>query len=298
MRFHFGRTEVRISYGVIPFVLWCVAIGEGRILLFGVLSLFVHESAHLIAVRNLGLRAMRISVYPFGAVMRLSEGADDPKKERIVALAGPIGSATTAAFLCAIRTFFLINSEAIETFETVNLAIAVLNLIPAFPLDGGRIVRSLLFAVVKERTAKRIVLALTALCAMGAASAGAWLLSKGIPAWTLLALPAFLMLSALREWKTPDPGIIGDVLNRSKLIRCGEAQKAEFIVLSSDATIGDAVSAVSGSRMTFIRILDGSAIFELSENDLLKEAGRFGYAEPLKSVISSLTGRKSCVIIH
>jgi hypothetical protein len=157
----------------------------------------------------------------------------------------------------------------------------------------------MLCAFIRERTAKWIVLSITALCSFVFATAGIFLLMNGIlPGWTFLALSLFLLPSAIREWKTPDPGIIEAVLNRSRALRRGESKQAVFVVLPSDATIGDAVSEISGSRITFLRIRDENGFFELSENDLLREAGRYGYGEPLKTLISSLTGEKSCGIIH
>lgn len=299
MRFLLGRTEVCVSYAVLPFYFWCIAIGEGSMLLIGLTTLAVHECAHLISAKNLGFEPVQISVYPIGAVMRFRKDTVDPGKEWIVAAAGPLGSAALASVLYLIRTVFMVESETMRQFQIVGFSIAALNAIPAFPLDGGRIMKSILCSLLKEQTAKRVSFVMTVFCAVAFASVGTFLLTKGLlSAWTLLSVSLFLIPSAIREWKMPEPGIIGDVLNRSRLLRRGERRKAVFVVLSSDATIGDAISAVSVSCVTFFRIYHGNGYYELSENDLLREAGRFGYGEPLKTLISSLTGKKSCVIIH
>ena len=299
MRFTVGRTEVSVSFAVLPFFLWCILIGEGAALLCGSLSLLVHECAHLIAARNLGRETAAIRIHPIGAVIRFRNEQSDPKAEWIVAAAGPLGSFAFAAFLDLIRSASGIGSEAVGMLQRTSTAIALLNLIPAFPLDGGRVAKTLLCRILKERTAKRIALGFTCLCACTFAAIGIVLLTKGIlTAWTLVALPVFLLSAAAQEWKTPEPGVIGDVLDRTRAIRSGGSRKAEFVVLSSEATVGDAVSAISSSKITFLRIVDENAIYEISETDLLRAAGRIGYEGTLKSLISSLTLRKHCVIIH
>lgn len=299
MRFFLGRTEIRVSAAMIPFFIWCIVIGEGRLLLLGLISLTVHECAHLIAARNLGYQATRLAVYPIGAVLQFRPDTVESGTEWIAAAAGPLASAALAAFLFLIRTVCRSDSDLLHSLQTVNFSIAVLNLIPAFPLDGGRILRPFLQKILRERTSKRILLSFTFLTSLAFLASGISLLSKGVlSAWTFPAFSLFLTASAILEWKTPDPGNIGSVLNRSRAIRRGESRKAVFVVLSSEATVGDAVAAISGSCVTFLRIADGNSYYELSENDLLREAGRFGYREPLKSLISSLTGNNSCVIIH
>lgn len=287
MTFSVGRTEIRVTVGAILLPLFALVAGEGELLLAAVLSLAIHEAAHLIAAKNLGLSAARVTLYPFGAVMRLDALLSDTRGEWIVAAAGPLGSLTFAAFLK-----LLPSSAWIGRMTETNLAIALLNLLPAFPLDGGRIFRALLSRVVRARTARTLLFVFTAVIALGMLGLGGYLVFRGVPAWTLFAIPPFLIASAIAEWRMPDAGIVSRVMDRSASLRAGNAQKAQIVVISEHASVGTALNMLSGSRFTILRVQCGTGFVELNETALLDAAALSGTQIPLKTVISRLTDGK------
>lgn len=290
MTFSIGRTEVRVSIGVLPFFAFCIAAGELRALLLAALSLAVHECAHLIAAKNRGIAVIRISVYPFGAVMTLTESFGRGG-EWITAAAGPVGS---AAFAAALSLFCTLSGGRAWTSALIrtNLLIAVLNLLPAYPLDGGRMCRALLMNLLRPKAARAVLLGFTAAIAVGAFGVGLWLVLRGVPAWTLLALPPYLLASAFTEWRQPDAGTVSRVMERSEALRRGEPQTAQIVVVPDGMRIGEAMAALSLRRFTILRIRHGSGYLELDETALLREAARSGTETPLKTVISQLTAGK------
>ncbi|MBR4905527.1 MAG: site-2 protease family protein [Clostridia bacterium] len=287
MTFSVGRTEIRVTVGAILLPLFALVAGEVKLLLAAVLSFAIHEAAHLIAAKNLGLSAARVTLYPFGAVMRLDALLSDTRGEWIVAAAGPLGSLTFAAFLK-----LLPSSAWIGRMTETNLAIALLNLLPAFPLDGGRIFRALLSRVVRARTARTLLFVFTALIALGMLGLGGYLVFRGVPAWTLFAIPPFLIASVIAEWRMPDAGIVSRVMDRSASLRAGNAQKAQIVVISDHASVGTALNTLSGSRFTILRVQRGTGFVELNETALLDAAALSGTQVPLKTVISRLTDGK------
>ncbi len=291
MTFSVGRTEIRVTAGAILLSAFCVIAGEGERLLAAVLSLAVHETAHLIAAANLGLPAARVTLYPFGAVMRLDTQLSDARVEWIVAAAGPLGSLTFAALLKLLEPALPADTW-IAGMTGTNLAIALFNLLPAFPLDGGQIFRALLCRVAKERTARTVLFAFTILISLVMAGFGAYLALRGVPAWTLFMIPPFLIASAVSEWRMPDAGIVSRVIGRSADLRAGIAQKAQIIVLSEYASVGTALSTLSVSRFTILRVQHGTGFVELNETALLDAAAKHGTRIPLKTVISRLTDGK------
>ena len=287
MRFRIGRTEARICFGVLPFLFWCIVAGETTALLLSALSLAVHECAHAIAAKNTGNRVARVTVYPFGAVMTLDQSFGT-QGEWIVAAAGPAASLAVSGML---KLFELLTGPLAWSSALIrtNLLIALLNLLPAFPLDGGRIVRAVLLKTAGERTARRLLLAFTAVIAAVIFGAGILLILRGVPAWTLSALPPFLMLAAIEEWKQPDTGIVARVMERREALRAGFAEKAQIVVISDEASVKEAMNALSGRRLTILRVQRGSCYIELEEGALLDAAAKFGLHAPLKNVISRLT---------
>ena len=135
---------------------WALALVTA-ILFFG--SIIWHELAHaLFAIRH-GITVKRITLFLFGGVAEMEEDTKTPWAEFAITAAGPASSFLAAGF------FFIINwySQGIVWLEAptsylmqINLALAVFNLIPAFPLDGGRILRSIIWAFSNQVSATRI----------------------------------------------------------------------------------------------------------------------------------------------
>jgi Zn-dependent protease len=114
-------------------------------------SIVVHELAHAVVARRFGMHIRGITLFIFGGVAELQDEPPNPRAEFMVAIAGPIASILIAAALGAI-------TAAVAPFAgwpplfgvlgylaTINAILVVFNLIPAFPLDGGRVLRSALW---------------------------------------------------------------------------------------------------------------------------------------------------------
>jgi Zn-dependent protease/predicted transcriptional regulator len=110
-------------------------------------SILAHELCHsYVAIRS-GIKIPEITLFIFGGVARLSEDARDPKTEFKIAVVGPLCSFALAAIFWGIQKLLQDNPSTIvpEIFRYlswINVALAVFNLIPGLPLDGGRIFRA------------------------------------------------------------------------------------------------------------------------------------------------------------
>ena len=117
------------------------------LLVFG--SVLAHELMHSIVAQKLGIPIHSITLFIFGGVSQMSEEPKTPKDELRIALAGPLTSIVLGLVFWAILYWIGPHSEFIEGISWwlrwINLSLAVFNLIPGFPLDGGRILRSILW---------------------------------------------------------------------------------------------------------------------------------------------------------
>ncbi len=125
-----------------------------------VLSIFLcvtlHELGHALAAKQYGIHTKSITLYPIGGIASIEKIPEKPIQELIVALAGPIVNVIISAILWTWIIFspieYTLDDISIQihtknflpNLATVNLTLAIFNLIPAFPMDGGRVFRSLL----------------------------------------------------------------------------------------------------------------------------------------------------------
>jgi len=120
----------------------------GAVGLFG--SLIFHELAHAVVARQYNLRISGITLFLFGGVAQLEEEPRTAKAEFFVAIAGPIASILLSGFFFALGTSGLLAGSApllavVAYLWMINLILAVFNMVPAFPLDGGRVLRAILW---------------------------------------------------------------------------------------------------------------------------------------------------------
>jgi Zn-dependent protease len=111
-------------------------------------SILAHELSHsLVAIRS-GIKIPEITLFIFGGVSRLSEEADDPKTELKIALAGPLSSFALALLFLGVKLTLEEKQPSMfvaifDYLSWINVALGIFNLIPGFPLDGGRVLRAL-----------------------------------------------------------------------------------------------------------------------------------------------------------
>ncbi len=161
---YFG-TELRVHATFILLLLWIgisAYLAEGylaavmNVLFISALFLCVvlHEFGHALMARRYGIRTRDITLLPIGGMARLEKLPEDPIQEIWVALAGPavnvliwiilvfgLGAETSPT---ALETLDLSGASFVSQLAAVNLMLVVFNLIPAFPMDGGRVFRAAL----------------------------------------------------------------------------------------------------------------------------------------------------------
>lgn len=198
---------------LIAYIAWVYAAQRGRLsdalagvaficAVFGIVVL--HELGHALAARRYGIRTRDITLLPIGGVARLERMPEEPRQELVVALAGPAVNVALAVLLMflALPAIKLDQLGRVHVFGgtfllnllLVNVWMAAFNLIPAFPMDGGRVLRALLAMRLDYVRATQIAATVGQFLALGFVAAGLLL-----PNPFLLFIALFVWLGAAGE---------------------------------------------------------------------------------------------------
>lgn len=208
-------------------------------------SVLIHELAHSFVAKARGLDARSITLFIFGGVSNLTGEPKSPSTEFLVAVVGPITSFALAAIAFGIAT--VVDERRIAAVASylfiINASLGIFNLIPGFPLDGGRVLRSILWRT--TRSIRR-------------ATDWAANVSK-VVAWLMFAVGIFLVVQ-------------GDIINGVWLgaiayfLHSAASQSAQQMVL--EAKLGK-VQVRDVARPVEVTVMPGTSVAELVEGYML-----------------------------
>ncbi|MGB8473972.1 MAG: site-2 protease family protein [Candidatus Acidiferrum sp.] len=184
-----------------PVQQWSVAVFTS-LLFFG--SLLFHELAHSVVAQHYKIRVLSITLFLFGGVASIERDPSKAIQEFNIAIAGPLASGLLAAFFFGLLQAFPSNEMVAATSNWLcltNLLLAVFNLLPGFPLDGGRIFRAMIWGATKNFSkATRIAGTSGRIIAYSLILLGAFVVFKGVIVsglWSVFI--GFFLLNASQE---------------------------------------------------------------------------------------------------
>ncbi|MDD2201577.1 MAG: site-2 protease family protein [Firmicutes bacterium] len=255
-------------------------------------SLVVHEGSHAMAAAGFGHAVARISITPIGAVASLEgEIHSRPEAEAAVAMAGPMTSLILAALGYLLLLYGNADRDKVEFFVGANIALAIFNLIPAFPLDGGRVLRALMAEELGVASATHKAIALSrvigiAITILGVAGFAARYFNLLVP-----ALGLFIWIAAGRESESAAYAGLKSVMGKRASLRERGALPARLLAAAPDMVARDLLRKVTSSDFTIVSVIgaEGREIGRLSELELLEGISLLG---PNAAVCEVLAGRK------
>jgi len=295
-------TEVKVHVTFVLLLVWygyaawraegADAALEGVVFLLALfLCVLLHEFGHIRVARRFGVRTPDVILLPIGGVARLERIPDEPKQELLIAAAGPAVTLLVVAALYAwIRiqggTPPLIPDPGAGSFAErlmgVNVWLLGFNLVPAFPMDGGRMLRALLAARIG------VVRATRAAATLGQMLAVAMILA-GLSGQILLAIIGlFVFVGASAETTAVETRVMGAGL------RVAEMMITQFRTLPAGGTLAQAVDLLLSGEQREFPVLedDGRTRGILTRDNLIKGLRERG---PDSTVAEAMTAEAPAV---
>ncbi len=236
------------------------------------LCVLLHEFGHALAAKIFGIRTPDITLLPIGGVARLERMPANPRQEFVIAIAGPAVNVFIAIAIFVViggvlplREFDLVDTAGgtlLAKLLVVNVLLVAFNMIPAFPMDGGRVLRALLATQMRYPAATRLAARIGQIIAVlfGLASLTSW----GGPMLGFIAL--FVFLGAQQELA------YARFRETAQNLLVGQAMITRFQALPISLRVGEIARTLSESNQEVFPFVDEQLHFHgiASREDLQK----------------------------
>lgn len=248
----------------------------------------LHELGHALTARRFGIQTRDIILLPIGGVARLERMPEKPRQELLVAIAGPLVNVVIALLLFGVLVALdqwvplarlaedanMTRGPLFQQLAVINVTLAVFNLIPAFPMDGGRILRALLATRLDYVRATKIAAGVGQFLAFGLGFLG--LFSN--PFLVFIAL--FVWIGAAQEANAVE------LRDRLDGIAVEQVMLTDFRALHASDTLARAIElTMSGSQSDFPVLDEGHPVGILTQAKLLAALQSGGADQPIESAM-------------
>lgn len=260
--------------------------------LFFILSIFatvfLHELGHALTAKRFQIITRDITLLPIGGLARLERIPEKPKEELLVALAGPavnllialvtyffISFPSDAEALAALLTGPMNGASFLLNFFIVNLWLALFNLLPAFPMDGGRVLRAGLTYLMPRHKSTRIA------ARIGQALAVGFILLGFSSNPFLILIGIFILFGAQTELEQ----VTANFLLQGSSI--GQIAMREFGTLDAGDTIRGAIDKLlNGTAKSFLVLENGQPAGSISRNEIIEALSKSGMDHPVSEFMN------------
>lgn len=289
-------TTIRVHFTFLLLLVWiwlmhyqiggAAAAWEGVGFIIAVFGCVVlHEFGHILAARRFGIRTPDITLLPIGGVARLERIPEEPGQEFVIAIAGPLVNVAIAGLILVAlggpaaigqmagiedpRTDFLVRLAG------VNIFLVLFNIIPAFPMDGGRILRAALAARMSWSRATQIAAAIGQGLAFVFGFVGLFYNPL------LIFIGIFVYLSAAAEAQN------AQIRQVATSVLVGDVMVTEFARLDRSATLDEAVELLLATTQHEFPVVDADGRLEglLTRDDMIRALKENGPAAPVSGAM-------------
>ena len=249
----------------------------------------LHELTHSLVAKKFGIGVRDITLLPIGGVASMNKMPENSKQEFLISIAGPLFNVVLAAFLFFVLYYaawmpnaILSNPmfadswlHVIALIPWINITLAIFNLLPAFPMDGGRVLRSLLATRMDYKRATKIAVNIGHVFAIIFGYIG---LVHG--RFMLLLIAIFIYTAASAEESNVN------LKESLKGFRVKDILSSQFTTLEQDTLISKVLELIFRTRQEDFPVMDGDRLAGfLTRSDVIRGVHEFGSAKRISEIM-------------
>ena len=223
------------------------------------LTALLHECGHMFYAAKIGFRCEKISLMPYGAAAICDTEGIRAKDEIFLALAGPAVNAFLCILCAGLWWFFPVTYAFTDAVFSANAVMLIINLLPAYPLDGGRVAGSILRTFMRAGRAKLILRAMSVCISV----ALVFIFVFAVKSISLLIFAAFLLCSAFER-----DGAMTYIGFRAKKIKRGREMR--HVMLTESSTFKDALRYVDDGKYCVFQYFSDGILDEITEEEMFE----------------------------
>jgi Zn-dependent protease/CBS domain-containing protein len=282
---------ISVNIHITFFLLLLLVLPSGVKWVFVIVAIFflviIHELSHSLVAKYFGVTVNEITLLPIGGVSSMTKMPEKPSQEFFISIAGPLSNVVIllvfffpAKYLLGPEVLFHGLSTAtwpltIAYIYWINLMLAAFNLLPAFPMDGGRVLRALLATKLGYQKATKIAVNFGHVFALIFAYFGITRFNI-----ILIIIAVFIYVAASNEEMQVD------VKETLKKFRVRDILPREFYTLESNATLGKVLELIFHSHQEDFPIVDDNEFVGLiTRQDVIVNMHNFGLEKKVKDIM-------------
>lgn len=251
-----------------------------------VLSILIHEIFHSIAARKYGIKINEVEIFPFGGIAKFENiRTITPKEEIIICAIGPLSNLIIIILFLSLRVFYF-DSYLIDYIIKVNKVIFIINVLPIFPLDGGKIVRAILSLFIGYKASTiRLVYITYFLCTFIIL----YDILNGITVniTYLGAIAVFSIVAAKKEREMAAFAFIRSITEKTNELSRKKKMKVHILVCIKTINIKETIECFLPNKYHIFIIIDsnGETIGTITEGQLIEGIYRYGFDVTLEELL-------------
>jgi Zn-dependent protease/CBS domain-containing protein len=257
--------ELHITFIILLLVVLAFSAYYFILVIFLFVFVTLHELSHSLVAKHYNIRVQKIVLYPIGGASQIEDVADKPNLEWRLSIAGPLASFVIGLCLFALDLIIPINAPFATTrrlfydLALLNVLLGAFNLIPAFPMDGGRVLRAYLAEKKGLSDATKYTSWIGRILALIMIGVGV------LVDWWLILIGVFIYVGATEERERPIRAIAG-----SK-VRAKDIMNLEIATVTPENSLNEALEVMFRAKYHDALVeKDGNFMGIIAWNDLLQ----------------------------